>query len=362
MQSTFIVIMAGGIGSRYWPISRVTKPKQFIDILGTGRTLIQMTYDRFRNHFSSERFLVVTNEIYQDLVLEQLPELTPDQVLCEPYGKNTAPCIAYAAFKIQSKYPDAKMIVVPSDHLILDNKAFMKTILAAWDFTCKNLSLVTIGIQPHRPDTGYGYIQFKDDPSHKSEIPVFKVKTFTEKPTQEIAISFIESGDFLWNAGIFIFTVKNIVQSFKLNLPELFMLFQNGKGVFWTSDEKEYITKLYSQSPNISIDYGIMEKDPNVYVVPGNFGWSDLGTWKSLYEVKEKNESGNAVTGKMIHIYDSTGNIIQAPEGILVVINGVHDKIIAVTDSIVYISDKEKEQETKQITTDLKLHYGEKFQ
>lgn len=363
MQSTFIVIMAGGIGSRYWPASRVNRPKQFIDILGTGKTLIQMTYDRFRGLFPSERFLVVTNESYRHLVLEQLPELNEDQVLCEPYGKNTAPCIAYAAYKIQARFPEGKMIVVPSDHLILQNENFLNIVQSAFAFAKSNTSLVTIGIKPHRPDTGYGYIQFREETIEYIEnIGIHKVKTFTEKPTLEIAQTFIESGDFLWNAGIFIFTVKNIIDSFKTHLPELNSLFKDSKQFLWTADEKVYIEKVYSQSPNISIDYGIMEKDPNVYVVPGEFGWSDLGTWKSLYEVMEHDEQGNAVAGKMVHTYDSSGNIINAPAHCLVVLNGIHNKIIAVSDQIVFIADKEKEQETKQITADIKLHYGEKFQ
>lgn len=358
MKNSYVVIMAGGIGSRYWPVSRVSKPKQFIDILGTGKSLLRQTFERFNKHFLTENIYVVTNEGYRGIINEQIPEISQNQILGEPSGKNTAPCIAYACYKIAKENPNASVVVAPSDHLILDDENFFNCLKTGLTFSNKEKSLLTIGIKPNRPDTGYGYIQYHEEEKSPS---VHKVKTFTEKPNLELAQTFIASGDFLWNAGIFIFTVSSIKQAFEKYLPEIDTLFKTGNAHYNTKNEKEYIKGVYQQCSSISIDYGIMEKADNVYVVPGDFGWSDLGTWNSLYDILDKDDYGNTIIGNMVKVYESEGNIINVPNGKLVAIKGVRDLIIVESDNILLICDKNKEQEVKQITTDLRLAYGEKY-
>lgn len=358
MKNSYAVIMAGGIGSRYWPVSRVSKPKQFIDILGTGKSLLRQTFERFCKILPQENIYIVTNEGYRHLVNEQIPELSQNQVLGEPSGKNTAPCIAYAAYKISKENPNATIVVAPSDHLIMDEDAFFKCISTGIKFSTTEKSMVTIGIKPHRPDTGYGYIQHFENETAEN---VRKVKTFTEKPNLELAKTFLASGDFLWNAGIFIFKTATIKSAFELYLPDIHNLFKTGNDHYNTKNEKEYIKGIYQQCPSISIDYGIMEKADNVYVVPGDFGWSDLGTWNSLYEIQSKDEQENAVVGKMVKLYESSGNIINVPQDKLVAVMGVNNLIIVESDNILLICDKNREQEVKQITTDIKITYGEKF-
>jgi mannose-1-phosphate guanylyltransferase len=358
MKNSYVVIMAGGIGSRYWPMSKASKPKQFIDILGVGKSLLQQTFDRFNKIIPTENIYIVTNESYRKLVQEQLPSLHNNNILGEPSGKNTAPCIAYACYKIHTQDPEANVVVAPSDHLIMDNEMFFAAIETAFNTSIKHKSLVTIGIQPNRPDTGYGYIQYIDS---ETDDAIKKVKTFTEKPELALAKTFIASGDFLWNAGIFIFKTSTIKAAFEKFLPEMHNLFKDGHKFFYTDKEQEFIENVYSQCTNISIDYGIMEKANNVYVVPGDFGWSDLGTWNSLYDILPKDEQGNAIVGKLTRAYESEGNIVNVPDNKLVVIKGVKDLIIVENDQILLICDKNREQEVKEIVTDIKLAYGDKY-
>lgn len=350
--------MAGGIGSRYWPMSRVSKPKQFIDILGTGKSLLRQTFERFNKHFPTSNIYIVTNEGYRHHVNEQIPELSQNQILGEPSGKNTAPCIAYATYKIAKENPHATIVVAPSDHLILDEENFFSCLQIGIDAACKDSAMLTIGITPNRPDTGYGYIQFREEEKYPR---VHKVKTFTEKPILELAKTFIASGDFLWNAGIFIFKAPTIKTAFEKYLPEIDSLFKTGNAHYNTKNEKEYIKGIYQQCSSISIDHGVMEKADNVYVVPGDFGWSDLGTWNSLYEILEKDNTGNSVIGDRVHMHESEGNIVSMPAHKLVVVKGVKDLIIVEADNILLICDKNKEQEVKQITTDIRINYGEKY-
>ncbi len=360
MNNNFVVIMAGGIGSRFWPMSRTTFPKQFHDVLGIGRTLLQLTVDRYLPICPKENILIVTNEMYKDLVKEQLPELTDDQILLEPSRKNTAPCIAYAAYKIHEKNPDANMIVAPSDHLIMRENEFNTTVLLALEQASKSDSLLTIGIKPSRPDTGYGYIQFEDDDSTINE-RIKKVKTFTEKPPLDTAKRFIESGDFYWNSGMFIWSVKSILQSFKENLPELDRLFIEGTGVYYTDKEEDFINQIYPQCKNISIDYGIMEKAENVFVILADLGWSDLGTWGSLYTHVEQDEANNAIIGDKVMTYDSRNNIIMMPKGKLAVVQGMSDYIIVESGNTLLICKKQDEQKIKHFVNDLKSSKEEQF-
>lgn len=354
----YAVIMAGGVGSRFWPVSTKVKPKQFIDILGTGKSLLRQTYERFRKIIPAENIYVVTNEIYVDLVREHIPEMEIEQIVAEPFAKNTAPCIAYASHRIGKKDPDAICVVAPSDHLILQEDAFLEICNDGLTFCEENDALLCIGIKPHRPDTGYGYIQHQE---HSDIDHIFKVKTFTEKPSLELAKTFIESGDFLWNAGIFIWNLDSINEAFEKHLPEINQLFVNADYSMGTEKETEIIANTYQLCTNISIDYGILEKANNAFVIPGDFGWSDLGTWSSLYDVYEKDEMDNAINGRLVNTVDARGNMICVPDHKLVVVNGVNNLIIVESDKVLLVTDRSREQEVKQIVTDMKLKYGEKY-
>jgi len=353
--------MAGGVGTRFWPMSRTTKPKQFIDILGVGKTLIQLTFERFRKICPPENVFVVTNEIYKDLVLEQLPELDENQVLCEPVMRNTAPCIAYANYKINEINPNALVVVAPSDHIILKEDAFVNDINTALKAASKNDCLLTLGIKPSRPDTGYGYIQFLEDSISNTVPEVKKVKTFTEKPNLEIAKSFLDSGDFLWNSGIFIWSLKSIMSAFKQHLNDVDSLFAEGAGLYNTAEEKDFIHKTYAACKNISIDYGIMEKSENVYVLAVDFGWSDLGTWGSLYSIRDKDKDANSVIGENVMLYDTRNCIVNVPKDKLVVLQGLNDYIIAEDNNTLLVCRKEDEQQIRQFVNDIKLEKGEKY-
>lgn len=351
--------MAGGIGSRFWPVSRSAHPKQFLDILGTGRTLLQLTYDRFLNICPKENIYVVTNENYIDLVQKQLPGLQANQVLGEPIRRNTAPCIAYATYKIEQINPEANIVVAPSDHVITRTEAFTEAINNALDFTERVDGLVTLGIQPSRPETGYGYIQFIEESCDIQKI--CKVKTFTEKPNIDMAKFFLQSGEFLWNAGIFIWKLKTIKSAFKKYLPEIHNIFSDGNGVYSTPGENEFIKKAYALCTNISIDYGIMEKANNVHVLVSDIGWSDLGTWGSLYNHIEKDDKGNAVVGKKVLAYDSKDCIINVPENKLVVLQGLDGYIVVESDNILLICKKEDEQQIRHFVNDVKIKNGDKY-
>jgi mannose-1-phosphate guanylyltransferase len=348
--------MAGGIGSRFWPFSRTKYPKQFHDVLGTGSTLIQQTVKRFQNICPRENILIVTNKDYVELVKEQIPFLTDQQILAEPIGRNTAPCLAYAAYKINQKNKNANIIVAPSDHIIIDEREFEEITLFALEATAQSDILITLGMKPTRPDTGYGYIQYIDESKQR----IKKVKTFTEKPILELAIKFIESGEFVWNAGIFIFNVHAIVDSIKQYLPDMDEVFSEGKDFYWTSQEAEFISKAYSLCGNVSIDYGIMEKSDNVYVLLADFGWSDLGTWKSLYENMEKNPLGNVIDGNVM-LYDSSNCIIKTPKDKLVVAEGLEGYIVAEFDGVLMICRKENEQRVKDFVSDVKAYKDSRF-
>jgi mannose-1-phosphate guanylyltransferase len=357
MNKRYCVIMAGGVGSRFWPISRTAKPKQFLDILGTGKSFIRHTFERFLPLVPVENFLVVTNESYRGLVLEQIPELRDAQVLGEPIGRNTAPCIAWAAYKLLALDPGAEMIVTPSDHLILNEKEFAVAIEECAGFAHGDNALMTIGIKPNRPDTGYGYIQVEKD---RSSSDIKKVKTFTEKPDLEMAKVFVESGEFFWNSGIFIWKAKAIRDALVSYLPDTAQLFASINGAYNTSIEKQSIERVYSECKPISIDFGVMEKASNVYVRCSDFGWSDVGTWGSLYQNSEKDSNGN-VLGDNVMTYNTRNCIIKTPEETLTVVEGLENYIVVRSGDVVMICPKANEQNIKRFIDDVKYSRGERF-
>lgn len=357
-QNQYVAIMAGGIGSRFWPMSRMAFPKQFLDILGTGKTLIQGTFERFAKFVPKENIYIVTSEEYRHIVEEQIPGISNDNILCEPSRKNTAPCIAYISYKLNQLNPNASLMCAPADHLILDETAFYKVCLEAMDFVLKHKALVTLGIKPSHPNTGYGYIQFDQQAVSDN---VYQVKTFTEKPNAELAKTFVQSGDFLWNAGIFAWQIKSIVMAFEKYLPEMAEVFEAEKELFNTPREKEAIGRIYPQCTNISIDYGIMEKADNVYIIPSSFGWSDLGTWNSAYENMDHDYLGNAAAGKQIMVMDATRCMIHSPNDKLVVLQGLDDYIVVDTKDVLLICKKEKEQEIKEFVAEVKRNKGDRF-
>ncbi|MCL3780147.1 mannose-1-phosphate guanylyltransferase [Prolixibacteraceae bacterium JC049] len=361
MDNTYCVIMAGGIGSRFWPMSRTSRPKQFLDILGTGKSLIRETYERFLPLCKPENILVVTSESYKDQVLEHIPEMDESQVLAEPLRRNTAPCIAYACSKIYKKDKNAVVVIAPSDHLITKSEEFIRQLENGVDFARNNPILLTMGIEPHRPETGYGYIQVNGKKDWKGMDNLHKVKTFTEKPDLKMAQIFMESGEFFWNSGIFIWSAKTILENFNEHLPEIGLLFEKGKKQLNTPDEKAFILKTYRECQNISIDYGIMEKASNVYVMTVDIGWSDLGTWGSLYENLSKDQSQNTVTGKQVVIYDSENCIVNMPDDKVAILQGLNDYIVVERDNTLLVCKKENEQEIRTYVNDLKMKQGKKF-
>ncbi|WP_374164323.1 mannose-1-phosphate guanylyltransferase [Arcticibacter sp. MXS-1] len=359
MKNFYAVIMAGGIGSRFWPISRTAHPKQFIDILGTGKTLIQQTYDRFLKIVPAENIYVVTNDSYRSLVKEQLPALSEHQILGEPVMRNTAPCVAYACHKIGMLNPEASIVVSPADHLITDTEEFVRKINYSLEAASRMNCLITLGIKPSRPDTGYGYIQFTDQ---KLEGDLHKVKTFTEKPNLELARTFVQSGEFLWNAGIFVWSVASILSAFQQHLPEMNDIFKEGDNKYNTDAEQPFIQHAYYQCTNISIDYGIMEKAKNVYVLPSDFGWSDLGTWASVYQLSEKDYLGNAVIpSEKVVMYDSSNCMVNVPADKLVILQGLDDYIVVESNNTLMICQKSEEQKVKQIVADVKARFGTEY-
>jgi mannose-1-phosphate guanylyltransferase len=360
-KNNYCVIMAGGIGARFWPMSRTSHPKQFIDILGTGETLIQQTFRRFERVCPSKNIYIVTNELYRNLVKQQLVGISDEQILCEPTRRNTAPCIAYANYRILQRNPDANIVVAPSDHIILKEDNFTEVIQSALAATAENDWLLTLGIQPSRPDTGYGYIQFDDSRHFAGDDRLRKVKTFTEKPQLEMAQQFLQSGDFLWNSGIFIWSLQSIMKAFGNYLPEIDSIFNEGKGQYNTPSEKEFINSAYTVCRSISIDYGIMEKATNVYVLASDFGWSDLGTWGSLYDSRPRNEDGNSIVGNNVMTYDSRNCIVNMPKDKLVILQGLNDYIVVEDDNILLVCRKEDEQHIRQFVTDVRLHKGDRF-
>ena len=357
-KNNYVAIMAGGIGSRFWPMSRTGMPKQFLDILNIGRTLIQSTYDRFEKFIPKENIYVVTSAQYLEIVKEQLPELVDANILCEPSRKNTAPCIAYISYKLNELDPNANLICAPADHLITEPEAFIDICKNALHFTSHTKALITLGIKPTNPNTGYGYIQYESMAVGEN---IYKVKLFTEKPDKELAKTFVASGDFLWNAGIFVWQVKNIITAFETNIPELHEVFDAEKDNFNTDKEEAAIERIYPQCINVSIDYAVMEKADNVYVIPASFGWSDLGTWTSAYETFDKDYLDNAVGGNEVMIIDATKNMVQVPHNKLVVLQGLDDFIVVDTEDVLLICKKDKEQEIKNYVAEVKRNKGDKY-
>lgn len=356
-KDNYCVIMGGGIGSRFWPFSRKTMPKQFLDFFGTGRSLLQKTFDRFNKIIPTENILIVTNAIYADLVKEQLPELDSKQILLEPARRNTAPCIAWASYHIRSLNPNANIVVAPSDHLILKEGEFLAAIEKGLDFVSKSDKLLTLGIKPNRPETGYGYIQIAEQEGDN----FYKVKTFTEKPELELAKVFVESGEFYWNSGLFMWNVNTIIKAGEALLPELASKLAPGKDVYGTPEEKAFIEENFPACPNVSIDFGIMEKADNVYVSLGDFGWSDLGTWGSLYDLSPKDEQGNVTLKCDSMIYNSNDNIVVLPKGKLAVIEGLEGFLVAESDNVLLICKKDEEHAIRKYVNDAQMKLGEDY-
>ena len=392
-RNNYCVIMAGGVGSRFWPYSREEKPKQFLDFFGTGRSLLQMTVDRFRPLIPIENMFIVTNVAYKQLIMEQVPDMAESQILCEPARRNTAPCIAYATAHIRAicrrrynlspalpsregeKNDDplgidwtrpemqANIVVAASDHLILEEEKFRETISKAFDFVSRNDAICTLGMQPTRPETGYGYIQYRKTSPQPSpqgrengllcSEGIYPVKTFTEKPDLEMAKVFLNSGDFLWNSGIFIWSLKTISEAFRDHLPEVADRFREGEMKMGTAEEEPFIEEIFPKCPSISIDYGVMEKAENVFVIPSSFGWSDLGTWGSLYELSEKDGNGNVSLHSDAHFYEATGNVVVLEKGKVAIVQGVNDMIIAEQGGALLICKKSEEQRIKQFVSEL---------
>ena len=372
-DNNYCVIMAGGVGSRFWPFSREEKPKQFLDFFGTGRSLLQMTIDRFRPIVPIENMFIVTNIAYKQLIMEQVPDIKESQILCEPARRNTAPCIAYATAHIRAlclrragltaanqdwtrEEMKANIVVAASDHLILEEEKFRQTILKAFEFVSQNKAICTLGMQPTRPETGYGYIQYLKDrcaDGTQTNDGIYPVKTFTEKPNLEMAKVFLESGDFLWNSGIFIWNLQTISEAFRYLLPEVADRFREGELLMGTDKEEDFIEEMFPKCPNISIDYGIMEKANNVYVMPSSFGWSDLGTWGSLYELSEKDKDGNVSLHSEAHFHEAKGNIVVLEKGKKAIVQGVEDLIIVEEKGALLVCKKAEEQRIKQFVSEL---------
>jgi len=360
MDNRYVIIMAGGVGSRFWPLSRSKKPKQFLDILGRGETLLQQTYNRFKSTCPAENIFVVTNADHKYLAVEQLG-INPDHVLGEPFRRNTAPCLAYGTFRILRENPSAVIAVTPADHLIVKEDKFCEVVQNCFKFAEGNDALVTIGIKPDRPETGYGYIQADQKKPVEGFKNLVKVKTFTEKPDIELAKVFLESGDFYWNSGIFIWNIQSILSAFEKHMPDTFAVFDEGKTLFGTKQEKGFILKTYTECRSISIDYGIMEKANNVFVMCTDIGWSDLGTWSSLFEHSRVDKRGNAFVSGDVFAYDLKGNIINIAAGKIAVLQGLKDYIIVDSEDVLLIVKKGEEQNIKQYLDDIKKSTKEKF-
>ena len=357
MEDNYCIIMGGGIGSRFWPFSREDRPKQFLDFFGVGRSLMQQTFERFSQIVPVENIYIATNKNYISLVKEQLPEISDHQILSEPTRRNTAPCIAYAAYRIQAINPNANIVVTPADHLILQEQKFLKNIQKGLNFVAQYPSLLTLGVKPNRPETGYGYIQTEEGGTDNIQ----KVKAFTEKPNYELAKVFYESGEFFWNSGIFIWNVQTIINAFRKYLPDMAHRLDQNLTIYNTPEEAAFIEEQYPMFQNISIDYGIMEKAENVYMLMADFGWSDLGTWGSLYDLSEKDRDKNAVLRCKSLFVESGNNLLTLPEKKIAVIQGLNDYIIAESDDILLICKKSDEQRIKQFVADVAMKYGEDY-
>ena len=368
--NNFCVIMAGGVGSRFWPFSREENPKQFLDFFGTGRSLLQMTVDRFRPIVPIENMVIVTNVAYKGIILEQIPDMQESQILCEPARRNTAPCIAYATAWIKAHVQrdnvqstkDIRIVVAASDHLILEEEKFRQTIVKAFDFVGANKAICTLGMQPTRPETGYGYIQFVADKLDELKVEslklkdsgIYPVKQFKEKPDLETAKHYLASGDYLWNSGIFVWSLQTIDDAIRQYMPEVAAIFAQGKGIIGTPGERAFIEEYFPRCPNISVDYGIMEKAENVFVLPSSFGWSDLGTWGSLYELSDKDANRNVSLHSTAHFHEAEGNIVVLESGKTAIVQGIHDMIIAEEKGALLICKKAEEQRIKEWVAEMK--------
>lgn len=359
MSSNYVAIMAGGVGSRFWPASRVSRPKQFLDIMGVGKSLIQLTFERFLKLVPKENIFIVTNKMYKDLVKEHLPELTDNQILCEPSRNNTGPCVAYTAFKLMNLDENANFIVAPSDHIILKEEAFVQQLQKALAFTAAEEALVTLGISPTRPDTGYGYINFiKDTPAGDG---IYKVAAFKEKPNLEVAKSYVADGGYLWNAGIFVWKAKSVLNAFEAHAKEIYDILGKGFAYYNTTDEQAFVDEYYPKTPNISVDYAIMENAQNLYTLPSDIGWSDLGTWGSLHAESPKDEEQNVIKCNKLFMADTQNCLLRVPKEKLVVVSGLKDYIIVDEEDVLLIYPKSKEQEIKAVTKEIKAKYGAEF-
>lgn len=359
MSNNYVAIMAGGVGSRFWPASRTARPKQFLDIMGVGKSLIQLTYERFLKLVPKENIFIVTNGIYKDLVKEHLPEMTDNQILCEPSRNNTAPCIAYTSFKLEALNPNANFVVAPSDHIILKEDAFVSQIRKALLFTEAHDALVTLGISPTRPDTGYGYINYEQfvQPSEG----IFKVRAFKEKPNLETAKGYLTEGGYLWNAGIFVWKASSVLKAFQSHATEIHEILAQGKAAYNTADEQAFIDEMYPTTPSISVDYAIMENADNIYTLPSEIGWSDLGTWGSLHAESEKDEAQNVLNTDRAVLKEVNNCLIQLPKDKLIVAKGLEDFIIIDEEDVLLIYPKSKEQEIKGVTKELRKQFGEDY-
>ncbi|MEY3240036.1 MAG: hypothetical protein RIR11_1474 [Bacteroidota bacterium] len=359
MSNTYVAIMAGGVGSRFWPGSREQHPKQFLDMMGMGKSLLRLTFERFLPLCPAANIFVVTNAIYKDLVKQQIPELTDNQILCEPSRNNTAPCVAYTAFKLANLDPKATMVIAPSDHIILKESIFIDKISNAVQFAAQNEALVTLGIQPSRPDTGYGYIHFD---ATETTTGIHKVQRFAEKPDIATAQAFLASGEYLWNAGIFIWSVESILKAFQTFSPDIFSILATGKDHYNTPNEQSFIDTAYPTTPNISVDFAIMEKAQNVFTIPAEFGWSDLGTWASLFAECEKDNLGNVVQAGSTLLMEAKNNLIRCSnKEKLIVIKDLEDYIVVDEADVLMIYPKSKEQEIKKVTAAVKDTFEGKY-
>jgi mannose-1-phosphate guanylyltransferase len=360
IHNNYVAIMAGGIGSRFWPISKTKKPKQFLDLLGTGRTLIQQTYDRFKHFIPKENIFIITNKEYIDFVHEQLPEVDDKNILREPFRKNTAPTATFATYKIKALNPDANILFTPSDHLITNEREYERNIYEAFNFVAQNDALMTFGVKPNRPEVNFGYIQYETGDAVEDNI--FKVKTFTEKPNLDLARTFLQSGDFLWNSGILAWNVNTYINALEKVLPDLYDVFVQIEAIIGEPNEDKITEKLYMQCTNVSIDYGILERIKNVYVLPVYFGWTDLGSWDAIYNNVEKDYLGNAVIGsKEVLIIDANNCLVQIPQGKTAILQGLENFIVIDNEDSLLICHKSNRHQIKNYLSELKRNFGDKY-
>ena len=357
MNNRYCVIMSGGVGSRFWPVSRNKLPKQFIDFFGTGESMLQMTYNRFSQIVPKENIYIITHQNYKDITKKQLPDIDESQILVEPQRRNTAPCVAWAAHHIKAKNKDANIVITPADHVILNETLFKESIDKSFELAASKDVLLTLGINPTRVETAYGYIQKAEDKIDE----FYKVKTFTEKPDSELAKVFIDSGEFLWNSGIFIWNVNSIIKAFEKNLPDIHSRFEVGKEFYATEKEADFISDMYPSCPNLSIDFGIIEKASNIYVLPSDFGWSDMGSWGSLYNITDKDENSNVSLQTSVLAYESHNNIVSLPADHIAVIQGLEDYIVAESGNVLIICKKSEEQRISNFVTDAKVKFGDDY-